>query len=114
MNTKHTPRVVDYSDSKKAIKALAGSADDAFTLINQLFQSLNTTAKTQAQTSNGSTSIIIKQQTSSSTPPTSLNVTFQITQHWRFREDSTPQLYLEYSSTGSAPWTIVNTWFLSA
>jgi hypothetical protein len=36
MNTKHTPQIVDFSDNKKAIKALKGSVDDAFLLLNKL------------------------------------------------------------------------------
>lgn len=36
MNTKHTPQIVDFNDSKKAIRALKGSVDDAFLLLNRL------------------------------------------------------------------------------
>lgn len=39
------------------------------------------------------------------------NSTMKVSPHWRFREDPTPMLYLEYSPTGSDPWTIKNTWF---
>jgi hypothetical protein len=35
MNTKHTPQIVDFNDPKKAIRALKGSIDDAFLLLNR-------------------------------------------------------------------------------